>query len=297
MKALVQDFLRPVRWQGPVGQGNVGQGSWVVWAAALLALSAVLGLTGPFGTWGLMELVPRLLFFKLAILAAVPLTWGITRLTATVGARLHPGVLAVLRALLFTAVFAPVMVGIYILFEPWLLAEAPGLFAVILKVLLVGLILHAVQWALRVSQPWIAAPPRLLARLPGHEGGRIWRLSADDHYVSVLIDGREEERLLLRFSDAVTEMDNVEGFLVHRSHWVAREAIREARREGSKEVVVLRNGARLPVSRTYRDELVALGLLPERGTGEAAEPQEAGWRSEGAPGSSAMALPRGRGAP
>ncbi|WP_163846616.1 LytTR family DNA-binding domain-containing protein [Pseudooceanicola aestuarii] len=101
--------------------------------------------------------------------------------------------------------------------------------------------------------------PRLYDRLAA-TGGTVQHLSADDHLVIVGRDtGREQLRL--RFADAVREMDDVEGMLTHRSHWVARAAVAGFDREpGGKMFVLLRNGARLPVSRSHRQALERTGL-------------------------------------
>ncbi|MGZ9811602.1 LytTR family DNA-binding domain-containing protein [Pseudoroseicyclus sp. H15] len=265
MTPIVENFLRSLYWDG-----RLRTFAWGIWLPLLLLLSAILGVSGPFGTYSLLPLVPRLLFYKLSIIAVAPVAWGLTWATSSLAARLHWSVIWGLRTLLFSVLVVPLTIGLFAMFEPWMLGPAPGLLTITLKTFFIGLAIFGAQMLFRSAQPWIKAPPpRLLARLSGHEGARIWRLSADDHYVSVLIDGRVEERLLMRLSDAVAEMDTAEGLLVHRSHWVARDAIREARREGGKDVVVLRNGSRLPVSRTYREGLVELGLLEPRPASDA----------------------------
>lgn len=100
----------------------------------------------------------------------------------------------------------------------------------------------------------------LLKRLPAEARSRILRLSAADHVVRVVTDKGETE-LRMRFSDAVNEMDGVEGYCTHRSHWVAVEAISGTRREAGRWVVELCNGDEVPVSRKYQPDLEAAGLL------------------------------------
>ena len=65
----------------------------------------------------------------------------------------------------------------------------------------------------------------------------------------------------LRFGDAIEEMDPVDGFCTHRSHWVARQAVSGAERERGKIFLRLENGDRVPVSRTYMPDLEEAGLL------------------------------------
>ena len=91
--------------------------------------------------------------------------------------------------------------------------------------------------------------PRLLDRLgKGVDAGEIHSLTAQDHYVEVTTD-RGKELCLIRLSDAIAECDGVEGFQVHRSHWVAIAAIKRLDTGGARPSVVLKNGAVLPVSR------------------------------------------------
>jgi len=104
-----------------------------------------------------------------------------------------------------------------------------------------------------------AAPPRprLLDRLPAEFAGEILHLSVRNHYVEVATEvGRS--RLLMRFADALAELEGVEGCRVHRSHWVARKAVEAVERCNGRAYLRLRNGQLVPVSRPYRDALDAL---------------------------------------
>jgi len=108
--------------------------------------------------------------------------------------------------------------------------------------------------------------PRLAARLPEVDGGPILRLQVRDHYVEVITPtGRRS--LLMRFADAVAEMEGVEGLQVHRSHWVARAAIRALVRRRGKVLLVMCDGSEVPVSRTYLPQVEALELPPPEKTG------------------------------
>ncbi|WP_353343006.1 LytTR family DNA-binding domain-containing protein [Litorivita sp. NS0012-18] len=106
-----------------------------------------------------------------------------------------------------------------------------------------------------------SALPRLAERLPkGEDLGGILRLTVKDHFVDVV--GRSgRERLRMRFADAIKEMEPVEGYCIHRSHWVAAGAIDSVRREGGKVYLCLTNGDEVPVSRKYRPDLEAAGVL------------------------------------
>jgi DNA-binding LytR/AlgR family response regulator len=53
----------------------------------------------------------------------------------------------------------------------------------------------------------------------------------------------------MRLSDAIAELEGLEGAQTHRSWWVAREAVESARRDGDRVTLVLKSGAEAPVSR------------------------------------------------
>lgn len=100
-----------------------------------------------------------------------------------------------------------------------------------------------------------ALRPRLAVRLQ-YPDARILRLSANNHLIDVISD-QGTEQIRMRFADAVLEMEPVTGCCVHRSHWVALDAIEGLKRHKDKLFVRLKNGDEIPVSRTYRPELEA----------------------------------------
>jgi DNA-binding LytR/AlgR family response regulator len=139
-------------------------------------------------------------------------------------------------------------------------------FNVFIVVAAVGVIRYAVirinedanDSAVTVQKP---EPPRLLRRVPKHLRGQVLRLSARNHMVEVVTDlGKTELRL--RLTDAVAEMEPVEGLMAHRSHWVAREAVETAYRADTQKVYVkLTNGDVVPISRTFRPDWIEIGAL------------------------------------
>jgi DNA-binding LytR/AlgR family response regulator len=102
-------------------------------------------------------------------------------------------------------------------------------------------------------------PAKFLERLPLKlRGAEVWAVEAEDHYLR-LHTSKGQDLILLRLADAVAELEGIEGAQVHRSWWVARDAITDAKRGDGRATLTLRDGAEVPVSRTYA------GLLRERG--------------------------------
>lgn len=96
--------------------------------------------------------------------------------------------------------------------------------------------------------------PGFLARLPSQLGHDVIALQAQDHYLRVTTS-EGSALILCRFSDAVAEMDAAAGIQVHRSYWVARSAIKRLQARDGRHQLLLGNGERVPVSRTYLEQV------------------------------------------
>lgn len=104
-----------------------------------------------------------------------------------------------------------------------------------------------------------AAPARFLDRLPVKlRGGELFAVAAEDHYLR-LYTSKGQDLILMRLSDAVAELEGLEGAQVHRSWWVAKGALADVRRGDGRATLTLRDGASVPVSRAYAKALRAAG--------------------------------------
>lgn len=102
-----------------------------------------------------------------------------------------------------------------------------------------------------LSAPVAPAPVKFLERLPLKlRGAEIWAVEAQDHYLR-LHTSKGQDLILMRLADAVAELAGIEGAQVHRSWWVARDAVADARRRDGRATLTLRDGSEVPVSRTY----------------------------------------------
>ncbi|MGY5775653.1 LytTR family DNA-binding domain-containing protein [Rhizobium sp. LEGMi135b] len=100
----------------------------------------------------------------------------------------------------------------------------------------------------------VASQPPILLRLKPENRGALVRLTVRDHYTEV-VTTRGRELILLRFGDALTEIGNIEGIRLHRSHWVATDHITRLKRDNGKLFVVARDGVEVPVSRSYAEDV------------------------------------------
>src|SRR6185437_6568612 len=115
--------------------------------------------------------------------------------------------------------------------------------------------IHVLQARARPVRAQVAAAPAgadelppLVRRLPPALGRDILALEAEDHYVRVHT-AVGSTLVHSRLADAIAGLGGVPGLRVHRSWWVARQAVRAARVERRRLSLLLVNGLPVPVSR------------------------------------------------
>ncbi|MFN3669743.1 MAG: LytTR family DNA-binding domain-containing protein [Brevundimonas sp.] len=102
-------------------------------------------------------------------------------------------------------------------------------------------------------------PARFLERLPFKlRGAAIRAVSSEDHYLRIHTD-RGSDLVLMRLSDALVELEGLEGAQTHRSWWVAKDAVRGVSRGDGRATLTLEGGIEAPVSRRYAKALRAAG--------------------------------------
>lgn len=93
-------------------------------------------------------------------------------------------------------------------------------------------------------------------------GRDVLCLQMEDHYVRA--HGRDGSRLVhASLGRAAAELKGVEGMQVHRSWWVARDAVESVLEDNRNIRLRLRNGLEAPVGRTRIAALRAAGWLSE----------------------------------
>lgn len=106
------------------------------------------------------------------------------------------------------------------------------------------------------------AAEAFLERLPvKYRTAELWAVSSEDHYCRVHTS-LGTDLILMRLSDAERELASADGLRVHRSWWVSRKAVKDARREGGRIVLTLKSDTEVSVSRSYQEAVRAAGLAP-----------------------------------
>ena len=237
-------------------------------------LSVIVSIAGPFGTFGGMVWPLRLAYWAVLIGLSIPVHAAIRLLIDHRLAALGFWTRSAVMGLVFSGVFTPM---VWLLTQPLQhrgMVELVPVWVMLLVNLLASGLVRAVQGLrghvfmdppgvasvmpvvlpVAASLPDEIAPPRLLQRLDQGKRGALQHLSVRDHYVVVQTD-QGQSTLLMRFADALGELDGIDGMRVHRSHWVARGAVAGQERIGGKLHLRLCDGKLVPVSRSYRDAL------------------------------------------
>lgn len=98
--------------------------------------------------------------------------------------------------------------------------------------------------------------PTIRDRLPQAIRAPLIRMATADHYVDVHTP-KGHALVLIRMADAINETQLDAGMQVHHGHWVAFDAIDSLVRDNGKPFLVLKDGSRIPVSRGYLKEVRA----------------------------------------
>jgi hypothetical protein len=94
-----------------------------------------------------------------------------------------------------------------------------------------------------------SVPVRFLERIPGKlTGGAIYAVQSEDHYLRIRTS-KGSDLILMRLTDAIGELEGIEGAQTHRSWWVAKDGIDKVKRADGRVTLVLKDGAEAPVSR------------------------------------------------
>lgn len=233
----------------------------------MVALGAILGISGPFNTLDVLPAVPRIVYWVVVVV----LTFAAGTL---VGAVVHTGLgrrnawvshtaSIVAIGLTVTMVLSLINLAAFGLwFDSW-----TAFFTQLGMVTLISGVVELSSVALRVQPPAIPdGRAAILERLPIGKRGEIVALSAEDHYVRI-VTTKGAELVLMRLSDAVKEVGSTAGLQIHRSHWVAVNQVKDVKRLADRAEVLCSDGVTRPISRGYIKAAQDAGLLPAKRVG------------------------------
>lgn len=240
---------------------TTGEAPWRDWArsaAVALAIGGFLALSGAFGSQD-ASLVARLAYWiPMMLLGSV---WGLASarlLERFVDLDDRPWVQVIALTLLISGPLSVIVwafTGLVFTGRVYPLVVLPQLIAPVGVVTLAVSAVNVFVSPKRTVQTHApAAGPvtaRFLDRLPPHlRGARLIAVQAEDHYLRLHTD-RGSDLILMRLTDALDELQGLEGAQTHRSWWVARDAVRAVERGDGRALLTLDGGLTAPVSRRH----------------------------------------------
>ena len=231
---------------------------WGIDLALLVVIGLMMGFLGPFGS-DQVPIVLRYIYWMICMVGG--------GLIGFVGDELlRRRIVGTWRRVAVGSVLMTPAVSLLVLTTEHLLAGGPfgwsgylELLWQVWPILLAVMVVRALVWRrtpARVETRTVIAAPlpeaeatfrrRLSAK---RRGARLIAIEAHDHYLKVHTDAGDE-LITLRFADALEELALAHGWRVHRSWWVAADAVEAVRwRRGAGEIRLV-GGLTAPVSRT-----------------------------------------------
>ncbi|MFZ2099316.1 MAG: LytTR family DNA-binding domain-containing protein [Oricola sp.] len=248
----------------------------IVWKRKIVtvtALVAIAAIAGPFGTYVDLAPLPRFLYWLAAVIGC-----GLFMNAAIYVALTHPQLdrIQVVWRLAAAVIVAAMPATLLVMLLEYFIRTktlTPGLaFTIWSAIAIVGFFVGLSDYRQFLGQPKPLEPaiPGLspgpsgetaehvfFRQLKPGMGHKLVSLTIHDHYLEVVTE-TGGDMILKRLGDAVAELANYHGLQVHRSHWVALDAIAALETDKGKCCAVLRDGRSIPVSRLKAPELKRL---------------------------------------
>lgn len=106
----------------------------------------------------------------------------------------------------------------------------------------------------RKDGPPVRKSSALERRFPEIAGQILLAIEADEHYVRLHTDAGSKH-VLYRFRDALKDVEDLAGLRIHRSWWIAEDAMEGLEQTASGFGLKLKSGLIAPVSQTYRRDV------------------------------------------
>ncbi|MEO6199378.1 MAG: LytTR family DNA-binding domain-containing protein [Sphingomicrobium sp.] len=241
--------------------------------AIMMAVGVALAALGPFGSFALGGFGARLAYWLPASFAGYavfrPIVWAVMAAADRLALPEFPAMLVAILIGAFPASAAMLWIGGVRAGDRLEMAVLGQLY---IQVALIGVLVGSFFTIFDRRADPLPGPPEteaaiapptapFLDRLPMSWDGHLTALEMEDHYVRAHGPGGHSLLILMRMADAVRELDGMDGARVHRSWWVARDAVTGRNRDGRNLRLELAGGIEAPVARDRLRELRASGWL------------------------------------
>lgn len=230
-----------------------------------IAIGALMAVLAPLQT-NFIPFWPRLVYWQILMLSGATIGLGVTEMVERWGRlRRWPWIEIPFIGVLIALPLTLIVMGAGAMFFG---AQATGIFRfsfnfgvtalISVAITALGHVIHTSNRPSPVTeQPSTPVEPatlgnRFTARLPlPMQSLPIIALQAEDHYLRVHLGGGESTLILMRLSDAISELPAEQGAQTHRSWWVAKDAVRAVSKADGRATLALDHGIEVPVSRSF----------------------------------------------
>jgi hypothetical protein len=230
-------------------------GLWVL-------ITATAAITGPFQTYDYLAPLPRTLYWGFVVAVSILVSIAHLRFFDK-----YSDAARIISWLPFAFGFAAFLqalnTAVFDFWSGW--PDYLWLVGVVFSISMLTELAAALLMPASKSRPAPQQDPfaALMERLPLEKRGRLIRIEAQDHYLSI-VTSAGESLILMRLSDAEALLAGADGLRVHRSHWVMRTEVQQHNRREGRDFLVMSDGAEVPVSRGSRPKVVDAGLILAR---------------------------------
>ncbi len=248
------------------------------------ASSLLLAIMGPFNTYEAQPVTGRLLFWSGILFLGTALgiffqlyvrkrftSWGIVK-TSVVACSLFVLVQWALVIQIVHIVYAHLGPPPYLLILLIILGAGTSIYSIVYLVspeTLLGDEFTKPNLSTRPARPSqqaVQTPDTdkntnpFLEQLGPNSGEHLIRLAMRDHYIEVYTEVGQK-LVHMRLGDAVSKLEDLNGGLVHRSHWINFDAIQDVVKDGDKLNFRMSDGALVPIARSRKPDLKKRGLI------------------------------------
>jgi hypothetical protein len=233
-----------------------------------LCIGLIVGYLGPFGSYQ-MPLTSRLLYWVILVIVGHLIFSQSEKFCKWYFDKKHLNLIVsfILTALIgsafltfFVEYLTQIFLEIKLAFPDGFIFLFPKVFILGITINIFGYLLDQAKDNAFKSKELVKQENIFVDRLPNNLGSDLICFCMEDHYLNVYTD-KGSHMMLLRMKDALVELKDYNGIQVHRSWWVALDAVQEVKKQTRKATLIMKNGIKVPVSQTYLSALKESNLI------------------------------------
>ncbi len=229
---------------------------------ALLAVGFGIGLIGPFGTFLSEPAWLRIPYFMASMLISYGLWAALEKCISRFAPELSQGIQLVLVAAPFSIINSALLVIAHSLLDmwraetlllTWVLFFATHMILSLLSIIPAILLVRRISSRMKLDACDSVVDFLSHKLSPKIRNSELLAVQAEDHYIRVYT-ARGSDLISMSFGDAMIALQGYQGSKVHRSWWVALDAIEHVQPDGTSLLLKLKDGLSVPVSRRLKSE-------------------------------------------